>query len=95
MAGTYWVKARNASKVFEERIRFVDENTTFKVENYKKDRWVELTKSENGKFKLVEVGYVNETYELDEKEVKKITGKIFEREFPRSNQLRFHFVKSK
>ncbi|MCL4346244.1 MAG: hypothetical protein M1496_07815 [Candidatus Thermoplasmatota archaeon] len=93
MAGTYWVKARNAAKIFEERVRFVDENTTFKVENYKKDRWIELTRRPDGVFILKEVGYTNEVYELDEKDVRKISGKIFDREFPRSNQLRFHFVK--
>jgi len=59
-----------------------------RIESFKGDRWIEITKKDNSSFEILEHGFRNNTLAIDEKELKRVLKELFKIEFPRSHQVR-------
>ncbi|ADL18451.1 hypothetical protein ASAC_0043 [Acidilobus saccharovorans 345-15] len=61
---------------------------TLRVESFKGDRWLEITRKRGDGFSVTEHGFKNATYEVGEEELRQLLRRLIDFEFPRSHQLR-------
>ena len=94
MSGSYWISARSAGKVVEQRVKQINAGDVLKVESFKRDRWIEFTKKEDGAYDVVEHGFSNTSLTISSADLKGEIKRMVDAEFPRSNQLRIHVSKS-
>ncbi|MGC8608624.1 MAG: hypothetical protein ACP5UV_02000 [Thermoplasmata archaeon] len=59
------------------------------LKTFKKDRGIEIVRTDDGHLFLIETGYENARCELDENSMSKIIKDAFYREFPRSHEVRY------
>lgn len=60
------------------------------VRSYKRDRYLLIIKTAEGKYRIVERGFEQNEYELCESDLKKTLKTLVKREFPRSNKIRVY-----
>jgi len=60
------------------------------VRSYKRDRSLLIIKLPGGYFRIVENGFEQHEFELDESALKKTLKTLVKREFPRSNKIRLY-----
>lgn len=94
MSGSYWISARSAGKVVEQRVKQIGAGDVLKVESFKRDRWIEFTRNEDDTYGIVEHGFSNAVLTVRGADLKGEIKRLVDAEFPRSNQLRIHVSKS-
>ncbi len=94
MSGSYWISARSAGKVVEQRVKQIGVGDTLKVESFKRDRWIQFTRNGEDTYSIVEHGFASGTITVSSAELKGEIRRLVEVEFPRSNQLRIHVARS-
>ena len=82
-----WIPARSAEKLVYGQAVKLENGKKLRVESFKGDRWIEITKKDNG-FEILEHGFRNNILTVDEKELRRVLKELLETEFPRSHQLR-------
>ncbi|MEM0157400.1 MAG: hypothetical protein QXN26_04970 [Thermoplasmataceae archaeon] len=94
MSGSYWISARSAAKVVEQRVKQIGPGDTLKVESFKRDRWVQFTRNGDDTYSIVEHGFVSESTTVNSTDLRGEIRRLVDAEFPRSNQLRIHVSRS-
>ena len=59
-----------------------------RMESFKRDRYVEVSRKEIDTFQVVQYGFVRAEHVCDAAGLKKLLKALFKREFPRSTKLR-------
>lgn len=83
-----WIPIRSADKLVYGQVVKLEIGKEIRVESFKGDRWIEITKKDNSSFEILEHGFRNNTLTVDEKGLKRTLKELFEIEFPRSHQVR-------
>lgn len=94
MSGSYWISARSAGKVVEQRVKQIGIGDALKVESFKRDRWIEFTRNHDDTYSIVEHGFFIATLTVSSEGLKKEIRRLVDIEFPHSNQLRIHVSRS-
>ena len=94
MSGSYWISARSAAKVVEQRVKQISAGDMLKVESFKRDRWIQFTRNEDDTYDIVEHGFSSAMLTVSSADLKGEIKRLIDVEFPRSNQLRIHVSKS-
>jgi len=84
-----WISAKSADKLVFGQVIKLEIGKVMRIESFKGDRWVEITKIREDSFNIVESGFKKMTYEnVSKEDLKNLLKRIFDEEFPRSHQLR-------
>jgi hypothetical protein len=83
-----WISARGSDKIVYNQCLKLEQGKILRVESFKGDRWIEIKRKKEDEFEITEKGYNNTTYVVNSKELKTLLKRLFEMEFPRSNQVR-------
>ncbi|ARD84469.1 hypothetical protein [Ferroplasma acidiphilum] len=81
-----WIPIRSVDKHVYSMLVKMDNNYMLTIKSFKKDRIVTVKKLE-GRFNIIEEGFRNENFTVDEKDLKKIMKEIIELEYPRSHKV--------
>ncbi|BFH72656.1 hypothetical protein SJAV_06000 [Sulfurisphaera javensis] len=83
-----WIPVKSADKLVYGQVTKLEKGKKLRVESFKGDRWLEITKIDENTFEINEHGFNNNVYKTNLKELKKLLKELIEEEFPRSHQLR-------
>ncbi|AGO61558.1 hypothetical protein [Ferroplasma acidarmanus] len=81
-----WIPIRSVDKHVYSMLVKMDNNYMLTIKSFKKDRIVTVKKLE-GRFNIIEEGFRNENFTVDEKDLKKTMKEIIELEYPRSHKV--------
>jgi hypothetical protein len=81
-----WIPIRSVDKHVYSMLVKMDNNYMLTIKSFKKDRIVTVKKLE-GRSNIIEEGFRNENFTVDEKDLKKIMKEIIELEYPRSHKV--------
>lgn len=79
--------ASSADKLVVSQSLKLREGETLRVESFKGDRWLEITRK-GDRFSITEHGFRDATYEVGEGDLRQLLRRLMDFEFPRSHQLR-------
>jgi len=83
------ISSSGSVKVALSMIRKIKNGYEVEFKTFKKDRGLKISKSPDGILKVMEFGFKNSTETLKEDEIEKVIKTAFEREFPRSHEVRY------
>jgi len=81
-----WIPIRSVDKHVYSMLVKMDNNYMLTIKSFKKDRIVTVKKLES-RFNIIEEGFRNENFTVDEKDLKKTMKEIIELEYPRSHKV--------
>lgn len=77
-----------------KRLKALPEGHYLDVRSYKRDRYLYIIKLEQKLYRIVESGFEQNEFEVDESGLKKNLKVLVKREFPRSNKIRVYSMGS-
>ncbi|POB10577.1 MAG: hypothetical protein C7B44_14995 [Sulfobacillus thermosulfidooxidans] len=83
------VPARSAVKTAIQMIHRLKPGTSLQILNFKKDRSVSIVRHPNGHMDVIEQGFVQQVWSVDDDTASTVLKEAIPREFPRSHELRF------
>ncbi|AWR98682.1 hypothetical protein [Metallosphaera hakonensis] len=87
-----WISARSALKTVVSMVSKLEDGKSLTIESFKRDRWVKLSKK-GQRVIIEERGFNDNKIEVMVDDLSHVLKEIFEREFPRSHQLRMSVSK--
>ncbi len=81
-----WMPIRSLDKHLHSMLIKMDDNHMITIKSFKKDRIVTVKKLD-GEFNIIEEGFRNENFTVEEKDVKKTMKDIIDLEYPRSHKV--------
>ncbi|EQB73860.1 MAG: hypothetical protein AMDU4_FER2C00039G0071 [Ferroplasma sp. Type II] len=81
-----WIPIRSVDKHVHSMLMKMDDNHILTIKSFKKDRIVTVKKS-GGEFNIIEEGFRNQNFTIDEKSLKKTMKDIIDLEYPRSHKV--------
>ena len=81
-----WIPIRSVDKHVHSMLIKMDDNHMLTIKSFKKDRTVTVKKF-GGEFNIIEEGFRNQNFTVDEKSLKKTMKDIIDLEYPRSHKV--------
>ncbi|WXG57854.1 MAG: hypothetical protein ROD09_04335 [Candidatus Sedimenticola sp. (ex Thyasira tokunagai)] len=75
-----------------KRIKTLPVGHYLDIRSYKRDRYLYLIKLDQDRFRIVEAGFEQNDFEVDEPRLKKSLKVLVKREFPRTNKIRLYVM---
>ncbi|MHB1440977.1 MAG: hypothetical protein ACYCSO_07375 [Cuniculiplasma sp.] len=83
------ISSSGSVKVALSMIRKMKNGYEMEFKTFKKDRGFTISKSGDGELAIKEFGFLNSMTKINENEIDRIIKTAFEREFPRSHEVRY------
>jgi DNA polymerase III sliding clamp (beta) subunit (PCNA family) len=81
-----WIPIRSVDKHVHSMLIKMDDSHMLTIKSFKKDRIVTVKKLD-GSFNIIEEGFRNQNFTVDEKDLKKTMKDIIDLEYPRSHKV--------
>ena len=82
----------SAANTVIRRLAGVPEGSGIRMLTFKKDRSVTIIRIDAGTFRVIEQGFENREFVVEEKRLRKTVKNLLKREFPRSRKVRLSKV---
>ena len=86
------VDISSAANTVIRRLAGVSEGSGIRMLTFKKDRSVTIIRIDAGTFRVIEQGFENREFVVEEKRLRKTVKNLLKREFPRSRKVRLSKV---
>ncbi len=86
------VDISSAANTVIRRLAGVSEGSGIRMLTFKKDRSVTIVRIDAGTFRVIEQGFENREFVVEEKRLRKTVKNLLKREFPRSRKVRLSKV---